>query len=164
MSETKRQPGSIGPALTRGEEAPPDRVGRVTSSTLKWPDARKVDEAVRALAQKLAHTHPELRRVGYFGSYARGDWGSAVTSISSPSSTARTDHLQNAPWISISAACPCPPTCSSIRRKNGRRCCNAAPPSSAAWPRRRFGYGIVLVEWLDPVALTCCAAGWMRAS
>jgi predicted nucleotidyltransferase len=30
---------------------------------------------VRALAQKLAHTHPELRRFGYFGSYARGDWG-----------------------------------------------------------------------------------------
>ncbi len=50
-------------------------VRSLTSSTLKWPDARKVDEAVRALAQKLAHTHPELRRFGYFGSYARGDWG-----------------------------------------------------------------------------------------
>ncbi len=50
-------------------------VRSLTSSTLKWPDARTVDEAVRTLAKKLAQAHPELRRFGYFGSYARGDWG-----------------------------------------------------------------------------------------
>lgn len=50
-------------------------VRSLTSSTLKWPDAQAVHEAVRALARRLAGAHPELRRLGYFGSYARGDWG-----------------------------------------------------------------------------------------
>ncbi len=26
-------------------------------------------------AQKIRQTQPDLRRLGYFGSYARGDWG-----------------------------------------------------------------------------------------
>lgn len=46
-----------------------------TTRVLKWPDRAAVDAAARALAQKLAKTHPELVRMGYFGSYARGDWG-----------------------------------------------------------------------------------------
>ncbi len=46
-----------------------------TSRVLKWPDAAAVDAAVRCLAQRLATAHPELARFGYFGSYARGDWG-----------------------------------------------------------------------------------------
>jgi len=50
-------------------------VKSLTSSVLKWPPARQVDEAVRALALRLAAVHPELERFGYFGSYARGDWG-----------------------------------------------------------------------------------------
>lgn len=37
--------------------------------------ARKVDRAVRAWARDAAKSHPELLRLGYFGSYARGDWG-----------------------------------------------------------------------------------------
>lgn len=45
------------------------------SSVLKWPDRSAVDAAVRSLAPKLATSHPELLRLGYFGSYARGDWG-----------------------------------------------------------------------------------------
>ncbi|MCS6787566.1 MAG: nucleotidyltransferase domain-containing protein [Thiobacillaceae bacterium] len=47
----------------------------MTSPILKWPDARTVDEAVRRLAARLAAQHPELVHLGYFGSYARGDWG-----------------------------------------------------------------------------------------
>lgn len=31
--------------------------------------------ALRAAAGQLAASTPELSRVGYFGSYARGDWG-----------------------------------------------------------------------------------------
>ena len=83
-------------------------VRSLTSSTLKWPDAQTVDEAVRALAQRLAGVHPELRRLGYFGSYARGDWGWAVTSISWPSSPAPTAPLPSDHWISILAGCPAP--------------------------------------------------------
>jgi hypothetical protein len=46
-----------------------------TTRVLKWPDRAAVDAAVRALARRLAAAHPQLLRFGYFGSYARGDWG-----------------------------------------------------------------------------------------
>jgi predicted nucleotidyltransferase len=42
---------------------------------LKWPSRAAVDAAARALAKRLAAAHLELVRFGYFGSYARGDWG-----------------------------------------------------------------------------------------
>ena len=38
-----------------------------TSSVLRWPD--------RTEAAAQARVRPELVRLGYFGSYARGDWG-----------------------------------------------------------------------------------------
>ncbi|HYA01694.1 MAG TPA: nucleotidyltransferase domain-containing protein [Syntrophobacteria bacterium] len=46
----------------------------LNSSVLKWPDRSAVDQAARAWAQVEAERHPELQRLGYFGSYARGDW------------------------------------------------------------------------------------------
>lgn len=45
------------------------------SSVLKWPDKNAVDRAARAWAAEEAEQRPELKRLGYFGSYARGDWG-----------------------------------------------------------------------------------------
>lgn len=42
---------------------------------LKWPDKQAVDSAVRAWAHALAKQRPEVVRIGYLGSYARGDWG-----------------------------------------------------------------------------------------
>jgi hypothetical protein len=42
---------------------------------LKWPDRETVDKAVRKWAKIEVKAHPEVRRLGYFGSYARGDWG-----------------------------------------------------------------------------------------
>jgi predicted nucleotidyltransferase len=42
---------------------------------LKWPDKTTVDVAARRLAAQQTALHPELIRLGYFGSYARGDWG-----------------------------------------------------------------------------------------
>ena len=50
-------------------------VRSLTSSVLKWPDARAVDLAVREWAAGLVRRRPEVKRIGYFGSYARGDWG-----------------------------------------------------------------------------------------
>lgn len=44
------------------------------SSVVKWPDAQAVDHALREWAQALAQHRPEMLRVGYIGSYARGDW------------------------------------------------------------------------------------------
>ena len=50
-------------------------VRSLDSSLLKWPDRATVDEALRRWAADAAARNPELVRVGYIGSYARGDWG-----------------------------------------------------------------------------------------
>lgn len=50
-------------------------VRSLTSSVLKWPDARAVDAGVRQWAKTLAVRHTDVIRIGYLGSYARGDWG-----------------------------------------------------------------------------------------
>ena len=47
----------------------------LTSSILKWPDAKSVDQAVRRWAENVVEQRQDVVRVGYFGSYARGDWG-----------------------------------------------------------------------------------------
>ena len=46
-----------------------------TSSLIKWPDRPAVDRAVRDWARQTAERRTEVLRIGYFGSYARGDWG-----------------------------------------------------------------------------------------
>lgn len=45
------------------------------SSVLRWPDRETVDRAVRTWAQKLANHDEAISKIGYGGSYARGDWG-----------------------------------------------------------------------------------------
>ncbi|MEW6772267.1 MAG: nucleotidyltransferase domain-containing protein [Bacillota bacterium] len=50
-------------------------VRSLSLSVFRWPDARTVEEAVRLWAEKVAAARPEVLHVGYFGSYARGDWG-----------------------------------------------------------------------------------------
>jgi predicted nucleotidyltransferase len=42
---------------------------------LRWPDRETVDRAVRDWARDAAASHQEVTRIGYFGSYARGDAG-----------------------------------------------------------------------------------------
>lgn len=46
-----------------------------TSSVLKWPDRTQVVEEVRAWARGQIELRPDIVRLGYFGSYARGDAG-----------------------------------------------------------------------------------------
>jgi predicted nucleotidyltransferase len=50
-------------------------VRSLNSSVLKWPDREQVDLAMRIWADREAEQRPELLRLGYFGSYARGNWG-----------------------------------------------------------------------------------------
>lgn len=50
-------------------------VRSLNSSVLRWPDAQTVDQAVRQWARDSGLAHPEMIRAGYFGSYARGEWG-----------------------------------------------------------------------------------------
>jgi uncharacterized protein len=47
----------------------------LNSSVLTWPDRLTVDRALRAWAQEEIPRHSGVVRFGYFGSYARGDWG-----------------------------------------------------------------------------------------
>jgi uncharacterized protein len=50
-------------------------VRSLTSSVLRWPDAGQVDAAVRRWARRIVAEIPGVLRVGYVGSYARGNWG-----------------------------------------------------------------------------------------
>lgn len=46
-----------------------------SSRVLKWPDLATVGAALSDWARREAPRHPSLLRLGYYGSYARGDWG-----------------------------------------------------------------------------------------
>ena len=50
-------------------------VRSLNSSVFRWPDLASVDRALRQWAETAALDRPDLVRIGYFGSYARGDWG-----------------------------------------------------------------------------------------
>ena len=50
-------------------------VRSLTSSVLKWPDRETIDRAVRKWVTVEGGKHRELRRLGYFGSYAGDKWG-----------------------------------------------------------------------------------------
>src|SRR5207237_604666 len=50
-------------------------VRSLNSSILRWPDKAVVISAFRAWAEAEAAARPEVERIGYFGSYARGNWG-----------------------------------------------------------------------------------------
>lgn len=50
-------------------------VRSLTSSVFSWPGKDQVDREVRKWVKEVAGKHPELRRLGYQGSYARDDWG-----------------------------------------------------------------------------------------
>src|SRR5258708_32880190 len=50
-------------------------VRSLRSSVLKWPDRGTVEQALAAWAARERLRHPALLRLGWFGSYARGDAG-----------------------------------------------------------------------------------------
>ena len=50
-------------------------VRSLNSSVFKWPDAQTIDQAVRHWAAEVGRERKDVLHIGYFGSYARGDWG-----------------------------------------------------------------------------------------
>ncbi len=50
-------------------------VRSLSSPVLIWPRANEVDRAVRRWAAAIVQKNLEVIRIGYFGSYARGDFG-----------------------------------------------------------------------------------------
>lgn len=47
----------------------------LSSSILVWPKPPEVLRILSAWTGQVRRMHPEVVRVGYFGSLARGDWG-----------------------------------------------------------------------------------------
>lgn len=47
----------------------------LNSSILKWPDAKTVITAARHWVENAIEDRNDVLAIGYFGSYARGDWG-----------------------------------------------------------------------------------------
>ena len=50
-------------------------VRSLSSSVLRWPKRADVAHALVAWTETAIAQHPELLRLGCFGSFARGDWG-----------------------------------------------------------------------------------------
>ena len=50
-------------------------VRSLSTSVLPWPSRKAVHAALARWAQDAVKRDRSIRRVGYFGSYARGDWG-----------------------------------------------------------------------------------------
>ncbi len=50
-------------------------VRSLTTSVLRWPSREAVRAAVVGWARNAADRDRSIRRIGYFGSCARGDWG-----------------------------------------------------------------------------------------
>jgi predicted nucleotidyltransferase len=50
-------------------------VRSLNSSVLKWPDQETVARAVDSWSAEQAAIRSDIIRIGYFGSYARNDWG-----------------------------------------------------------------------------------------
>ncbi len=47
----------------------------LNSSVIKWPNRDQVDRGVRTWVADATKGRDDILRIGYFGSYARGDWG-----------------------------------------------------------------------------------------
>ena len=50
-------------------------VRSLTSPVLRWPDAETVHRAVTTWGRKVLRARPDVLKVGYIGSYAKGNWG-----------------------------------------------------------------------------------------
>lgn len=50
-------------------------VRSLNASVLKWPDRQTIDQSVRGWVSTLVSSRSDILRVGYFGSYAKDDWG-----------------------------------------------------------------------------------------
>ncbi len=83
-------------------------VRSLNSSVLRWPDLRAVRKAIALWVKEEVPKHPELLRLGYFGSYARGDWGvgSDLDLIAIVSESAQSFALRSVSWSLTSLPVP----------------------------------------------------------
>lgn len=50
-------------------------VRSLNSSVLKWPDHNQVISSLSKWVKKVLQARSDITKIGYFGSYARKDWG-----------------------------------------------------------------------------------------
>ena len=83
-------------------------VRSLNSSVLKWPDRVAVDTSVRRWARAEAARRPDVVAVGYYGSYARGDWGvgSDVDLIAVVEASAQPFETRATAWDATSLPVP----------------------------------------------------------
>jgi len=91
-------------------------VRSLNSSVLVWPDRATVDRAVRAWAASIGPGRHDGQRIGYFGSYARGDWGVGSDLDLIAASARLTRRLNRAPFTGRWRGCQCRPRCSCTQR------------------------------------------------
>ena len=80
----------------------------LSSAVLKWPDRQSVDRSVRRWAENVVQQRRDVVRIGYFGSYARGDWGvgSDLDLIVVVESSTQPFHRRAATWNMIELPVP----------------------------------------------------------
>lgn len=98
----------------------PMPVRLLTSPVLKWPDAASVVQALGQWVNSQVQARPEIVKIGYFGSYARGDWGvgSDLDLIIIVDQARHPFEMRGVVWNTL--ACRCRPICWFILRRNGR--------------------------------------------
>jgi len=47
----------------------------LSSSVLKWPSKKEVLTSLKTWAKNIKYRKPEVIKIGYFGSYAKGNYG-----------------------------------------------------------------------------------------
>lgn len=50
-------------------------VRSLNSSVMKWPRKKEVEKSLNDWSVKLIKERDDVTRIGYFGSYAKGNWG-----------------------------------------------------------------------------------------
>ncbi len=50
-------------------------VKSLNSSVIKWPDRETIESSVRKWAENVVKHRGDIIRIGYFGSFARGNYG-----------------------------------------------------------------------------------------
>ena len=84
-------------------------VRSLNSSVIKWPDLKVVREAIGQWAKEEVSKHPGLTCLGYFGSYARGEWGvgSDLDLIAVVADSPDAFERRNLSWSLTSLPVPC---------------------------------------------------------
>lgn len=83
-------------------------VRSLTSSVIKWPNEKDVVASVQDWAREAACRHPDVVRIGYFGSYANGSSGvgSDVDLIVIVASADRPFHQRSGDWGTLDLPVP----------------------------------------------------------